>query len=161
VVGEMGKFDRGVEVCSPWVKRRDRARPRGDRGSMSEVKRVLVADDSETVTTLLSTALELEGYEVETVHNGIHAYEMGATGEFDLVILDQLMPGLLGLEVIDRWQKEGVTVPVMMLSGVDDDRTVVASLDMGAVDFVRKPFRLPELMARVRQRIPSRVDPLA
>ena len=127
---------------------------------MKDVKRVLVADDSETVRTLLSTALELEGYEVETVDNGIHAYEMGATGEFDLVILDQLMPGLLGLEVIDRWQKEGILVPVMMLSGVEDDRTVVSSFEMGAVDFVRKPFRLPELMARIKQRIPDRVDPL-
>ena len=48
----------------------------------------------------------------------------------------------------------------MMLSGVDDDRTVVSSFELGAVDFVRKPFRLPELMARIKQRIPDRVDPL-
>ncbi len=122
---------------------------------MSDPKRVLIADDSETVTTLLLTALELEGYEVTTAANGIDAYELGASGEFDLVILDQLMPGLLGLEIIDRWHKEGHSVPVMMLSGVDDERTVVSSLDMGAVDFIRKPFRLPELMARVRQRMPA------
>jgi DNA-binding response OmpR family regulator len=120
----------------------------------SQAKKVLIADDSETVTTLLVTALELEGYEVTTAANGIEAYELGASGDFDLVILDQLMPGLLGLEIIDRWHKEGHMVPVMMLSGVDDERTVVSSLDMGAVDFIRKPFRLPELMARVRQRLP-------
>ncbi len=122
---------------------------------MSDRKRVLVADDSETVTTLLVTALELEGYEVETAVNGVEAYEMGIAGDFDLVILDQLMPGLLGLEIIERWQREGHTMSVMMLSGVDDDRTVVSSLDMGAVDFIRKPFRLPELMARIRQRLPA------
>jgi len=122
---------------------------------MPEVKRVLVADDSETVTTLLVTALELEGYAVETAVNGVEAYEKGVAGDFDLVILDQLMPGLLGLEIIDRWQREGHTMPVIMLSGVDDDRTVVSSLDLGAVDFIRKPFRLPELMARIRQRLPA------
>jgi DNA-binding response OmpR family regulator len=120
---------------------------------MPEVKRVLVADDSETVTTLLVTALELEGYEVETAQNGVEAYEKGMAGDFDLVILDQLMPGLLGLEIIERWQAEGRPLRVIMLSGVDDDRTVVNSLDLGAVDFVRKPFRLPELMARIRQRL--------
>ncbi len=122
---------------------------------MKDVKRVLVADDSDTVTTLLVTALQLEGYEVESAANGVEAYEKGLSGDFDLVILDQLMPGLLGLEIIDRWHQEGHDFPVLMLSGVDDDRTVVSSLDLGAVDFVRKPFRLPELMARIRQRLPA------
>ncbi|MCI0425293.1 MAG: response regulator [Actinobacteria bacterium] len=118
-----------------------------------EKKRILVADDSETITTLLTTALESGGYLVTTATDGYETYELGKTGVFDLVILDQLMPGLLGLEVIDRWQAEGVTTPVIVLSGVDDDRTVVDSFDRGAVDFVRKPFRVPELLARVRHRL--------
>lgn len=122
---------------------------------MSELKRVLVADDSETVTTVLVTALELEGYEVETAGNGVEAYEKGIEGGYDLVILDQLMPGMLGLEIIDRWQEEGHQIQTIMLSGVDDERTVVSSLESGAVDFIRKPFRLPELLARVRQRLPG------
>lgn len=122
---------------------------------MSEQKRVLVADDSETVTTVLVTALELEGYAVETAGNGIEAYEKGIQGGYDLVILDQLMPGMLGLEIIDRWQEEGHVIQTIMLSGVDDERTVVNSLESGAVDFIRKPFRLPELLARVRQRLPG------
>jgi DNA-binding response OmpR family regulator len=63
------------------------------------------------------------------------------------------MPGLLGLEVIDRWHDEGMETPVIVLTGVDDDRTAVESFDRGAVDFVRKPFRMPELMARVRQHL--------
>jgi DNA-binding response OmpR family regulator len=123
------------------------------RNSMSEAKRVLVADDSETVTTVLVTALELEGYQVETARNGVEAYEMGVSGRYDLVILDQLMPGMLGLEIIDRWQQEGHEIQTIMLSGVDDERTVVDSLESGALDFIRKPFRLPELLARVRQRL--------
>jgi DNA-binding response OmpR family regulator len=116
-------------------------------------KKILVADDSETITTLLTTALESGGYEVTTAGDGSETYELGRGGGFDLVILDQLMPGLLGLEVIDRWHAEGVEVPVIMLTGVDDDRTAVESFDRGAVDFVRKPFRVPELMARVRNRL--------
>lgn len=120
---------------------------------MTAPKRILVADDSQTITTLLRSALEGAGYEVTTAVDGMDAYEKGRSEDFDLVILDQLMPGLLGLEIIDRWHEEEIDVPVIMLSGVDDDRTVIDSLDKGAVDFVRKPFRLPELMARVRQRV--------
>lgn len=120
---------------------------------MSDKPRILVADDSETIRTLLVTALRSGGYEIETADDGVEAYEKGKTGDFDLVILDQLMPGLLGLEVIDRWRSESVEVPVLMLTGVDDDRTAVESLDRGAVDYVRKPFRVTELMARIRQRV--------
>jgi DNA-binding response OmpR family regulator len=121
-------------------------------------KRVLVADDSDTVTTVLANALEQEGYEVDIAANGVEAYEKGITGAYDLVILDQLMPGMLGLEVIERWNREGHKLSTIMLSGVDDDRTVVGSFESGAVDFIRKPFRLPELLARVRQRVQARSD---
>ena len=121
-------------------------------------KRVLVADDYDTVTTVLANALEQEGYEVDIAANGVEAYEKGITGAYDLVILDQLMPGMLGLEVIERWNREGHKLSTIMLSGVDDDRTVVGSFESGAVDFIRKPFRLPELLARVRQRVQARSD---
>jgi DNA-binding response OmpR family regulator len=120
---------------------------------MGDIKRVLVADDSDTVTTVLATALELEGYEVDKTDNGLTAYEMGLTGNYDLVILDHLMPGLLGLEIMERWRAEGHQFPTIVLSGVDDDRIAVDTLDVGAVDFVRKPFRIPELMARIRSRL--------
>ncbi len=120
---------------------------------MTAPKRILVADDSKTITTLLRSALEGAGYEVISSVDGVDAHEKGSSGDFDLVILDQLMPGLLGLEIIEQWRRAGIEVPVIMLSGVDDDRTVVDSLEKGAVDFVRKPFRLPELMARIRQRL--------
>jgi DNA-binding response OmpR family regulator len=123
---------------------------------MGENKRVLIADDSDAVTTVLATALELEGFDVDTTDNGLAAYEMGITGRYDLVILDHLMPGLLGLEVLERWRGEGHDVSTIVISGVDDDRIAVASLEAGAVDFVRKPFRLPELMARIRSRLHAR-----
>lgn len=68
---------------------------------------------------------------------------MGITGNYDLIILDHLMPGLLGLEILERWAKEGHKNTTIVLSGVDDDRIAVDSLEAGAVDFVRKPFRIP------------------
>lgn len=120
---------------------------------MTTEKRILVADDSETITTLLVTALEGSGYDVVTAADGFETLDIGRNGDVDLVILDHLMPGLLGLEVIDKWHEEGIFLPVIMLSGVDDDKTVVESLDKGAVDYVRKPFRMPELLARVRHRL--------
>lgn len=115
--------------------------------------KILIADDSETITTLLTTALESNGYEVSVASDGHQAYQLGIDSEHDLAILDQLMPGLLGIEVIEKWREEGIESPVIILTGVDDERTAVESLDRGAVDYVRKPFRLPELLARIRQRI--------
>lgn len=122
------------------------------QGEVADGKRILVADDSETITTLLESTLQTHGYEVATAADGIEAYEMGKTGDFDLAVLDQLMPGLLGLEIIEKWREDGVDLEVIMLSGVDDERTVVESFGVGAVDYVRKPFHLPELLARIRQR---------
>lgn len=121
--------------------------------TVSEKKRILVADDSETIRALLQTALESAGYEVDMANDGLSAYELGSNGDYDLIILDQLMPGLLGLDVITRWHDEGLEAPVLMLTGVDDDRTAVESFDQGAVDYVRKPFRITELMARIRMRL--------
>jgi DNA-binding response OmpR family regulator len=117
------------------------------------MKNILVADDSETITTLLTTALESQGYQVTVASDGAEARDLGMEGSYDLAVLDQLMPGLLGLEVIDVWRAAGVETPVIMLTGVDDDRTAVDSLDRPGVDFMRKPFRVPELLARVRQQI--------
>lgn len=120
---------------------------------MSEKQKILVADDSETIRALLRTALQGAGYEVDMADDGLSAYELGRDQEYDLVIMDQLMPGLLGLEVIERWRDEGIDTPVLILTGVDDDRTAVESFDRGAVDYVRKPFRMNELVARIRMRL--------
>lgn len=112
-------------------------------------RRVLVADDAATITMLLSAALSDAGLEVVTADNGLSAFELGCQPGVDLAIIDQLMPGLLGTEVLEKWRSEGVEFPVIMLSGIDDETTVVDSLQLGAVDFVRKPFLIGELRARV------------
>ncbi len=116
---------------------------------------MLIADDADTIRTLLTIALEAEGYEVLTSTNGVETFQAGSELELDLVILDQLMPGLLGLEIMDKWKSEGLDIPVIMLSGVDDENIVIESLEKGALDFIRKPFQIRELVARVRSAIGS------
>ncbi|GBD85731.1 response regulator MprA [bacterium BMS3Abin02] len=112
--------------------------------------RILVAEDDRVVSMLVSRSLEASGARVTAVYDGIDAYEMGKSGEFDLALLDQVMPGLLGAEVLQRWSDDGVDLPVIMLSGLTSEEDIVACLDLGAVDFVRKPFNVREVLARVR-----------
>lgn len=120
---------------------------------MSEKKRILIADDVEAVTTLLVTALEVNGYEVVVATNGEDAFKLGKEEKFDLAIIDQLMPGLLGGEILSKWKEENINLPVIILSGVEDDDVVVSTLEGGAIDFVRKPFRLPELLTRIKRQV--------
>lgn len=127
--------------------------PRAMDNDVKDKARILVADDVEAVTTLLVTALEIAGYDVEVATDGEKAFELGNSGGFDLAIIDQLMPGLLGIEILKGWRRKGLDMPVIMLSGVEDDDIVVGSLESGAIDFVHKPFRLPELMARVKKHL--------
>lgn len=117
--------------------------------------RILIADDSPTVRLLLRRHLEADGHEVIEAEDGYTAYEAGKAGEIDLAILDQLMPGMLGLDVLHRWRSAEVTFPVLLLSAVDDDTTVIRSLELGAFDYVRKPFSVPELKARVAAHLPA------
>ena len=107
------------------------------------------AEPAEAITMLLSVALGAEGYKIVTASDGVAAYELGSEHRIDLAILDHLMPGLLGMEILEKWAAEGLRFPVIMLSGVDEESTVIECLRLGAVDFIRKPFRVNELVARV------------
>ena len=122
---------------------------------MTSAKRILVADDSQTIRTLLATALRGSGYDVTTAGDGTEAYALGRAGGFDLVIIDQLMPGLLGVEVIERWHEEGVDTDVLVLTGVDDDRVVSDYVKLGAGDIIQKPFHLPRLLNTIGERLDS------
>lgn len=113
--------------------------------------RILVADDAASIRLLVKRYLQADGHEVIEAEDGIAAYECGLTDEIDLAVLDQLMPGMKGIDVMHKWRREGIHFPVVVLSGVDDETTVINSLDMGAADYVRKPFSPGELKARVER----------
>ncbi|MGH2858720.1 MAG: response regulator transcription factor [Solirubrobacteraceae bacterium] len=112
--------------------------------------RVLVVDDEPAVRRALERALRLDNHDVTLAEDGEQALDVLATGETDAVILDILMPKLDGLEVCRRLRKAGDRTPVLMLTARDaiDDR--VEGLDVGADDYLVKPFALRELQARLR-----------
>jgi len=127
-----------------------------DRNTGSDMARILVADDAATVRMLVSRHLRAAGHEVIEAEDGAAAYEAGMKGDIDLAVVDQLMPAMLGTEVIAKWREAGVDFPVLVLTAVDDDDTVVRSFELGAADYVRKPFNMSELTARVNGRLPAK-----
>lgn len=111
---------------------------------------VLVAEDDRVVSLLIARSLEGVGAQITTVYDGLEAFEVGLAYDFNLVLLDQVMPGLLGVEVLQRWIDEGKRMPVIMVSALTAEEDIVRCLELGAVDFIRKPFSVRELLARVR-----------
>ena len=110
---------------------------------------VLLAEDDSAISEPLARALRREGYDVTTVGDGLEAYREGQADP-DLVILDIGLPSMDGLEVCWRLRAEGRTAPILMLTARADEVDAVVGLDAGADDYVTKPFRLAEFMARVR-----------
>jgi len=112
-------------------------------------ERILVVEDEEKIARFLELELKYEGYEVEKAADGRRGLELVEAGEYDLVLLDILLPGLNGLEVLRRIRKMTDT-PVIMLTAKDAVMDKVTGLDMGADDYITKPFAIEELLARIR-----------
>ena len=112
--------------------------------------RVLLAEDDETISEPLARALRREGYVVDVAADGRAALTLAEQETPDLVVLDLGLPYLDGLEVCRRIRQEGLTAPVLILTARGDEVDTVVGLDAGADDYVTKPFRLAELLARVR-----------
>jgi len=112
--------------------------------------RILVVDDEPSVRDALDRALRMDGYKVQLAADGTEALEALAQQAPDAVVLDVLMPELDGLEVCRRLRAAGDRIPVLMLTARDAVPDRVRGLDAGADDYVTKPFRLAELLARVR-----------
>src|ERR1700680_3955994 len=112
--------------------------------------RVLVVDDDPDVREAVVTALELEGHSVATEADGLAALKRLAQAEFDAVVLDVLMPNLDGFEVCRRLRASGNRTPVLILTARDSEEDTIRGLDLGADDYLVKPFALGELLARVR-----------
>ncbi len=118
--------------------------------SMEVRGRVLVVDDDPDVRDAVETALDLEGHKVSTATDGLAALQRLAHGEFDAVVLDVLMPNLDGFEVCRRLRALGNRTPILILTARDSEEETIRGLDLGADDYLVKPFALGELLARVR-----------
>lgn len=112
--------------------------------------RILLVEDERKISAYVRRGLEEQGYAVDTAYTGLEALDWANSVDFDLVILDILMPGMGGLTVCRELRKKGSRVPILMLTARDtvDDR--VAGLDAGADDYLVKPFVMKELLARLR-----------
>src|SRR6476469_5992581 len=112
--------------------------------------RVLVVDDDPDVREAVETALELEGHRVTTAIDGLSALKGLGQAQFDAVVLDVLMPNLDGFEVCRRLRAAGNRTPILILTARDSEEDTIRGLDLGADDYLVKPFGLGELLARVR-----------
>ena len=118
---------------------------------MSEDRpRVLVVEDDLSILTGVSINLRFEGYEVLQAQDGARGLEMAVSEAPDLIVLDVMMPKLNGYEVLRELRSRGVRTPVLVLSAKGMERDKVLGLDLGADDYVVKPFGVAELMARVK-----------
>ncbi len=110
---------------------------------------ILLVEDEEKLARFVELELMHEGYQVEKSGNGREALEMALRNDYDLILLDIMLPGLNGLEVLRRLLKEK-EVPVILLTARDAVMDKVSGLDAGAVDYITKPFAIEELLARIR-----------
>ncbi|MET8023755.1 response regulator transcription factor [Streptomyces avermitilis] len=114
------------------------------------VNRVLVVDDDRAVRESLARALELEGYDVVTVADGVQALARARRGSFSALVVDVMMPYVDGVGVCRVLRADGDRTPVLMLTARAGTPDRIAGLDAGADDYLPKPFEIPELLARLR-----------
>ena len=112
--------------------------------------KILVVDDEQNMRTGLKDNLEFEGYEVETANDGEQGLKKILDNTYNLIILDVMMPKKSGFDVCKEVRKAGITTPVILLTAKGDEIDKVVGLEIGADDYVTKPFSLRELLARVK-----------
>jgi two-component system KDP operon response regulator KdpE len=119
---------------------------------------VLVVDDEPAIRRFLRTSLDVQGYRVSEAADGAEAIDMMRRNAVDLLVLDLGLPGIDGFEVIRRLRAAGQGVPIVVLSSRDDEHGKVEALDLGADDYVTKPFGIDELLARIRAALRHRLQ---
>jgi len=114
------------------------------------MKTILVIEDDPAIVMVLKDNFEFEGYEVQTADRAERGYELIQTQKVDLVLLDVMLPGMSGYEMCRKLRSEGSRIPILMLTARGEEFDRVMGLDLGADDYVTKPFSILELLARIR-----------
>ncbi len=116
-------------------------------------EKILVIEDEPGIVDFLERGLKAHGFDVSSAQDGISGTEMGLAGDVDLVVLDMMLPGRSGLEVLGTLRDAKPTLPVIALTARGEIEDRVSGLDAGAVDYLTKPFSLSELAARIRAQL--------
>ena len=120
--------------------------------------KLLLAEDEVELSNALCTILKHAGYSVDAVYNGKDAYEYARVGSYDGLILDIMMPGMDGMDVLKTLRMEGKTMPALFLTARQEVSDRVRGLDLGADDYLTKPFDMNELLARIRAMLRRREE---
>ncbi|SJZ63125.1 two-component system, OmpR family, alkaline phosphatase synthesis response regulator PhoP [Pilibacter termitis] len=114
------------------------------------MKKILVVDDELSILTLLKFNLEKEGYTVDTAEDGKIAFEMAINGGYDFLVLDVMLPSMNGMEITRKLRREKIDVPILILTAKDDQVEKIIGLEIGADDYLTKPFSPREVIARMK-----------
>lgn len=112
--------------------------------------RLLLAEDEVELANAISAVLKHKNYSVDAVYNGIDAYNYAIAQDYDGIILDIMMPGMDGIQVLTKLREKGIDSPVLLLTAKSDIDDRITGLDSGADDYLTKPFAMGELLARIR-----------
>ncbi|WP_088069340.1 response regulator transcription factor [Gottfriedia luciferensis] len=118
-------------------------------------KKILIIEDEVNIARVLKLEIEYEGYDVLVEHNGKAGLEAALNNEIDLILLDVMLPGLSGIEVLRRIRKSNNYLPVILLTARDATSDKIMGLDYGANDYITKPFEIEEVLARIRASLRS------
>lgn len=114
------------------------------------MKRILIVEDELNMRLGLKDNLEFEGYEVETAADGAEGLAVATESTFDLIVLDVMMPKMSGFDVCKQLRTKGITTPIILLTAKGEEIDKVLGLELGADDYITKPFSLRELLARIK-----------
>ena len=126
---------------------------------MEEKVSILVVEDEEKIRTALMDFLEFHGFEVTEAADGLEAERVAAGKRFDLILLDLMLPKISGEQLCAKWRHDGLQTPIIMLTAKGQEKEKVAGLNLGADDYITKPFSLEELLARINA-VLRRTDPV-
>lgn len=112
--------------------------------------KILIIEDEKGITDFLKQGLEEEGYSVSFAYNGADGLEMALNSNFDLILLDWMMPKMSGLEVCKAYRKSNTTTPILFLTAKDTIQETIEGLRAGANDYIKKPFSFDELLERIK-----------
>lgn len=120
--------------------------------------RLLVVEDEKDLNEIITKQLRINGYVVDSCFDGRQAYEYLSVGGYDGAVLDVMLPELNGFELLKKARDNGIQTPILFLTARNNKKDIIKGLDLGADDYISKPFDLDELLARIRVMLRKKVD---